>query len=97
MWPDVQDQRRHRTCAACTVSPLEDALAAMGVLFGRWSNSKPMTRLPPGSPRGRDARVQKVCIWTPDKDSRNVWLGNGSCRWIVGVGRFEMRRDVLTK
>src|ERR1700722_6087530 len=49
--------------------PLEDALAAMGISV--W----PMTELEAddalasaGAIAARGARVQKVCIWTPDKD-----------------------------
>jgi 5'-3' exonuclease len=49
--------------------PLEDALAAMGIAV--W----PMTELEADDAlasavaiAARDSRVQKVCIWTPDKD-----------------------------
>jgi 5'-3' exonuclease len=49
--------------------PLEDALAAMGITV--W----PMTELEADDAlasaaaiAARDSRVQKVCIWTPDKD-----------------------------
>jgi 5'-3' exonuclease len=56
--------------------PLEDALAAMGIAV--W----PMTELEADDAlasaaaiAARDSRVQKVCIWTPDKDLAQCVIG----------------------
>jgi hypothetical protein len=48
--------------------PLEEALVAMGVGPGRWSSSRPTTRSRRRAHRRARPRVDKVCIWTPDKD-----------------------------
>src|SRR5438309_8391765 len=57
--------------------PLEEALAAMGVAV--W----PMTELEADDAlasaaalASEDSRVQKVCIWTPDKDLAQCVRGN---------------------
>ena len=44
---------------------------------GRWSSSRPTTRWPPRRTwRPRDPRVEKVCIWTPDKDLAQCVVGD---------------------
>jgi 5'-3' exonuclease len=49
--------------------PLEDALAAMGVLVWPMIEFEADDALAAAAVKGSaDARVQKVCIWTPDKD-----------------------------
>ncbi len=37
-----------------------------------------------------DERVEKVCIWTPDKDLAQCVRGDRSCRWIAGPRRCAM-------
>jgi 5'-3' exonuclease len=49
--------------------PLEDALAAMGIVVWPMSELEADDALASAaSIAARDVRVQKVCIWTPDKD-----------------------------
>src|SRR5579859_5587643 len=49
--------------------PLEDALAAMGVAVWAMTELEADDALASGAAiAARDPRVQKVCIWTPDKD-----------------------------
>jgi len=49
--------------------PLEDALAAMGVVVWAMTDLEADDALASAAfLASRDARVQKVCIWTPDKD-----------------------------
>ena len=65
----LQDGRGHRARALAQFHPLEEALAAMGVAV--W----PMVELEADDAlasaariAAEDERVEKVCIWTPDKD-----------------------------
>jgi 5'-3' exonuclease len=49
--------------------PLEDAMAAMGVAVWAMTELEADDALASAAAlAGRDPRVQKVCIWTPDKD-----------------------------
>ena len=49
--------------------PLEDALRAMGVAVWAMTDLEADDALASGAAlAARDARVEKVCIWTPDKD-----------------------------
>jgi 5'-3' exonuclease len=61
--------------------PLEDALSAMGITV--W----PMTELEADDAlasaahlASADDAVAKVCIWTPDRTSRNAWRATASCK-----------------
>jgi 5'-3' exonuclease len=69
LWPDYKTSEGVERALLAQFHPLEDALAAMGVAV--W----PMIELEADDAlasaarlAAADARVQKVCIWTPDKD-----------------------------
>src|SRR5690606_7127523 len=69
LWPDYKTGAGIEPALAAQFHPLEQALAAMGVAV--W----PMVELEADDGlacaariAAADARVQKVCIWTPDKD-----------------------------
>src|SRR5918992_164127 len=69
LWPDYKTSEGLESALLAQFHPLEDALAAMGVAV--W----PMVELEADDAlasaaclASADARVQKVCIWTPDKD-----------------------------
>jgi 5'-3' exonuclease len=69
MWPSYKTGAGVEGALLAQFQPLEDALAAMGVVV--W----PMVELEAddalasaASLAAADARVEKVCIWTPDKD-----------------------------
>lgn len=69
LWPDYKTSYGVEPVLLAQFEPLEAALAAMGVAV--W----PMTRLEADDGLASaahlaetDERVQKVCIWTPDKD-----------------------------
>ena len=66
----LQDRRRHRARAVGAVPSARRSARRDGRRRrGRWSSSKPTTRSPPPrTSRARTRRVEKVCIWTPDKD-----------------------------
>ena len=66
----LQDRRRHRAGAAGAVpSARGGAARRWASSSGRWSSSRPTMRWPRrrASPPPTRA-VEKVCIWTPDKD-----------------------------
>src|SRR6267143_3263027 len=69
LWPDYKTGEGIEPALLAQFHPLEEALAAMGVVV--W----PMVELEADDAlasaahiASRDERVQKVCIWTPDKD-----------------------------
>ena len=69
LWPGYKTGEGMEPALAAQFHPLEDALAAMGVTV--W----PMVELEADDAlasaahlAGADARIEKVCIWTPDKD-----------------------------
>ena len=69
LWPDYKTGAGVERALLAQFQPLEEALADMGVAV--W----PMIELEADDAlasaahlAGADARVQKVCIWTPDKD-----------------------------
>jgi 5'-3' exonuclease len=69
LWADYKTGEGVEPALLAQFHPLEDALAAMGVAV--W----PMTELEADDAlasaariASEDARVEKVCIWTPDKD-----------------------------
>jgi 5'-3' exonuclease len=69
LWPGYKTSEGIEPALFAQFHPLEDALAAMGVIV--W----PMVELEADDALAsaahladRDPRVEKVCIWTPDKD-----------------------------
>ena len=69
LWPDYKTGEGVEPALLAQFQPLEDALAALGVVV--W----PMVELEADDAlasaariAAADSRVQKVCIWTPDKD-----------------------------
>jgi 5'-3' exonuclease len=69
LWPEYKTGEGIEPALLAQFHPLEDALAAMGVAV--W----PMVELEADDAlasaaqlAARDERVEKVCIWTPDKD-----------------------------
>jgi len=76
LWPDYKTGDGIEPTLLAQFHPLEDALAAMGVAV--W----PMIELEADDALASaahlaalDARVQKVCIWTPDKDLAQCVVG----------------------
>src|SRR6202795_1572320 len=69
LWPDYKTGEGIEPALLAQFHPLEEALAAMGVVV--W----PMVELEADDAlasaahiASKDRRVEKVCIWTPDKD-----------------------------
>ena len=76
LWPDYKTGEGIEPALRAQFHPLEEALAAMGVAV--W----PMIELEADDAlasaahlAAQDERVQKVCIWTPDKDLAQCVVG----------------------
>ncbi len=76
LWPGYKTSAGIEPALWAQFHPLEDALAAMGVVV--W----PMVELEADDAlasaahlAGKDKSVQKVCIWTPDKDLAQCVVG----------------------
>src|SRR2546423_4761116 len=77
LWPDYKTGEGIEPTLLAQFQPLEEALAAMGVAV--W----PMIELEADDAlasaahlAAEDARVEKVCIWTPDKDLSQCVVGD---------------------
>ena len=77
LWPEYKTGEGMEAALHAQFLPLEEALAAMGVTV--W----PMIELEADDAlasaariAARDERVQKVCIWTPDKDLAQCVVGD---------------------
>src|SRR5512134_701296 len=84
IWPGYKTGDGIEPALLAQFHPLEEALAAMGVAV--W----PMTELEADDAlasaariAAEDPRVQKVCIWTPDKDLAQCVRGE----WVVQIDR----------
>src|SRR5438132_3187570 len=91
VWPDYKTGEGIEPTLLAQFQPLEEALAAMGVVV--W----PMIELEADDAlasaahlAAQDARVQKVCIWTPDKDLAQCVVGD---RVVQVDGRRGVIRD----
>src|SRR5216110_46797 len=91
LWPDYKTGEGIEPNLWAQFQPLEDALNAMGVAV--W----PMIELEADDSlasaaylAARDERVQKVCIWTPDKDLAQCVVGE---RVVQVDGRRGVIRD----
>src|SRR2546426_11683908 len=81
LWPGYKTGQGIEPALLAQFHPLEDALAAMGVVV--W----PMIELEADDALASaariaagDVRVEKVCIWSPDKDLAQCEIGRASCR-----------------
>jgi 5'-3' exonuclease len=91
LWPQYKTGAGIEPVLRAQFVPLEESLAAMGVAV--W----PMIELEADDAlasaahlAARDARVQKVCIWTPDKDLAQCVVGD---RVVQVDGRRGLIRD----
>src|SRR6476469_5621506 len=69
LWPGYKTGAGIELALASQFHPLEDALAAMGVAVGPVVELEADSGLASAAHLAEaDARVEQVCIWTPDKD-----------------------------
>ena len=96
LWPGYKTGEGIDPALRAQFHPLEEALAAMGVVT--W----PMVELEADDAlasaahlAAADARVQKVCIWTPDKDLAQCVVGDRVVQMDRRSG--EMRNAALVR
>jgi 5'-3' exonuclease len=76
LWPGYKTSQGVEPALLAQFHPLEDALAAMGVAVWPMVEFEADDALASAAHLAcADARVQKVCIWTPDKDLAQCVLG----------------------
>jgi 5'-3' exonuclease len=69
MWPDYKTGEGIEPALLAQFHPLEEALAAMGVVVWPMIELEADDALASASRiASEDPRVEKICIWTPDKD-----------------------------
>ena len=89
LWPGYKTGAGIERALRAQFHPLEDALAAMGVVVWPMVEFEADDALAAAAHRAaKSKRVEKVCIWTPDKDL-------GQC--VVGdrVVQIDRRRDEI--
>jgi 5'-3' exonuclease len=98
LWPEYKTSEGIEPVLHAQFFPLEEALAAMGVVV--W----PMIELEAddalasaAQPAARDERVEKVCIWTPDKDLAQCVVDERVVQMDRRSGQIRDAAGVLAK
>jgi 5'-3' exonuclease len=98
LWPDYKTGEGIEPALRAQFVPLEEALAAMGV--ATW----PMIELEADDAlasaaylAARDKRVEKVCIWTPDKDLAQCVVGERVVQVDRKSGQIRDAQGVCAK
>src|SRR5713226_4192719 len=77
LWPDYKTGEGIEPVLRAQFHPLEEALAAMGVTVWPMIEFEADDALASAAHlAARDERVEKVCIWTPDKDLAQCVVGD---------------------
>jgi 5'-3' exonuclease len=77
LWPEYKTGAGIERALRAQFQPLEDALAAMGVAVWAMVELEADDGLASAAAiAARDPRVEKVCIWTPDKDLAQCVVGD---------------------
>ena len=77
LWPGYKTGAGIERTLRAQFHPLEEALAAMGVVVWAMIENEADDALATAARiAARDKRVEKVCIWTPDKDLAQCVAGN---------------------
>jgi 5'-3' exonuclease len=77
LWPDYKTAEGIEAALLAQFQPLESALAAMGVTVWPMIETEADDALASAARlAAADDRVQKVCIWTPDKDLAQCVVGD---------------------
>jgi 5'-3' exonuclease len=77
LWPDYKTGEGIEPALEAQFFPLEDALVAMGVTVWAMVDVEADDALASAAwLAASDARVEKVCIWTPDKDLAQCVVGD---------------------
>jgi len=79
LWPDYKTGEGIDPALLSQFHPLEDALAAMGVVVWAMVDTEADDALASAARlASQDARAQKICIWTPDKEPGSIGPGRHS-------------------
>src|SRR5215471_11672921 len=77
LWPGYKTSEGIERALAAQFHPLEDALAAMGVVVWAMVELEADDALASAAHlAAADRRVERVCIWTPDKDLAQCVVGD---------------------
>lgn len=98
LWPDYKTGAGIERALRAQFTPLEEALAAMGVAV--W----PMVELEADDAlasaahlAAADARVQKICIWTSDKDLAQCVVNDRVVQVDRKSGKIRNAQEVIAK
>ena len=88
LWPGYKTGEGIEPALWAQFHPLEEALREMGVVVWAMVELEADDALASAAYlAAADPRVEKVCIWTPDKDLAQSWWETGSCRWTGAADR----------
>jgi 5'-3' exonuclease len=76
LWPGYKTGAGIERVLLAQFHPLEEALAAMGVVVWPMIELEADDALASAAHLAKDKRVEKVCIWTPDKDLAQCVVGD---------------------
>jgi 5'-3' exonuclease len=98
LWPGYKTGAGIERALLAQFHPLEDALASMGVAVWPMVELEADDALAAGAHRaGLDERVEKVCIWTPDKDLAQCVRGERVVQMDRRSNAIRAEADVVAK
>jgi 5'-3' exonuclease len=98
LWPGYKTGEGMERALVAQFVPLEDALAAMGVALWAMVELEADDALASAAHLcAQDARVEKVCIWTPDKDLAQSVVGDRVVQVDRRSGKIRDARGVVEK
>jgi len=98
LWPGYKTGEGMEPALAAQFHPLEGALAALGVAVWPMIEQEADDGLAAAAARAeRDPRVEKVCIWTPDKDLAQCVRGDRVVQVDRRSGNIRNEAEVIAK
>jgi len=98
LWPGYKTSAGVEPVLLAQFQPLEEALAAMGVTVWAMVELEADDALASASRLATaDPRVEKVCIWTPDKDLAQSVEGDRVVQVLSRTGKIQDREGVRAK
>jgi 5'-3' exonuclease len=98
LWPEYKTGEGIEPALQAQFLPLEEALAAMGVAVWPMIELEADDALASAAHRAaQEERVQKVCIWTPDKDLAQCVVGQRVVQVDRRSGQIRDAAGVLAK
>jgi len=98
LWPEYKTSEGIEPVLHAQFFPLEEALVAMGVVVWPMIELEADDALASAAQlAARDERVEKVCIWTPDKDLAQCVVGERVVQMDRRSGQIRDAAGVLAK